>query len=280
MVDRASRELGFSMFNYDDNDVDQSTDQHPQQDAIGYGTHYVCNHDGIYDMSSMTQNKTRKEVKWIHPYMRQHLHSFLKKEVLYFFTQQHEHAIALTTSAKINGIIYRADPGGARSNSYKRGRHDWVSILWSTDKDQRGIPARIITFFRLPTLFADSDDDLPTYYDGYGLYAVVASVPDSLYTTSKSADDGMEINQRCHQATQLVYRSQLEVDPTFSCPSSSPVMMPKLYVVKVDSDKFLDPIIAIPYFWKDKLNEIDWMFVEPRCNWDFLFDQCAKELLP
>jgi hypothetical protein len=55
--------------------------------------------------------------------------------------------------------------------------------------------------------------------------------------------------------------------------------MPKLHVLKVDNDKFLNPVIADPYFWKDKVNEIDWMFVEPHFNWDFLFDQCANELL-
>jgi hypothetical protein len=236
----------------------------------------------------MSGNKTRKQVKFIHPHMHHHLHQFLKAEVIDCFNPGMVKMVFIQTMVKVNGTIYRADLGGAFSNSYQCGRHDWVSIHWAMDdvcRDvrkitmHRGIPARIITFLEVPYITAECQDDMPYFYDGEGLYAVVASLAESLYATTTSTD-GSEINHRCHQATQLVFHSQLEVDPKFSIPSSPGVKMPKLHVLKVDNDKFLNPVIAVPYFWKDKVNEIDWMFVEPRFNWDFLFDQCANELLP
>jgi hypothetical protein len=110
-----------------------------------------------------------------------------------------------------------------------------------------------------------------------GCYAIVASVQKSLYSVSQSAD-GNEINQQCHQSTQLVCYSELEQDSTFLPPNGlDSAKMPKLYAVKVNSHKFVKPVVAIPYLWKDTITELQWMFIEPQTNWDSLFNQCANE---
>jgi hypothetical protein len=194
---------------------------------------------------------------WIHPCMRLHLHNFIKANVFPYLNPAHQ--IQLKTSAKVNGVLYCADPAGARSNAYIRGQHDWVSILWDTDPNN-GIPAQIMVFLELPTLLPSADEnDLPPYYIGPGLYATIASLSESFYTSSAAAD-GTEINHRCHQSLQLLFHSQLEQDRTFYCPNTSDaVQMPKLYA---DCHKFSIPIIAVPYYWKDTSNELEWIFIE------------------
>jgi hypothetical protein len=213
---------------YDDIDDQGPQQQEQQEPAHAYGSQYVCTLDGIYDRSSMSDNKTRKQVKFIHPHMHHHLHQFLKAEVIDYFNPGMVKMVFLKTMVKVNGTIYRADPGGALSNSFQCGRHDWVSIHWARDDvcrdvrkitQHRGIPARINTFLDVPYITAECQDDMLYFYDGEGLYAVVASFAESLYATTTSTD-GSEINHRCHQATQLVFHSQLEVDPKFSIPSS------------------------------------------------------------
>jgi hypothetical protein len=195
--------LGYSLFNHYNDIDDQGPQQQEQQEpAHAYGSQYVCTPDGIYCRSSMSGNKTRKQVKFIHPHMCQHFHQFLTAEVIDYLNPGLVKILSLKTLVKVNGTIYRADPGGALSNSYKHGRHDWVSIHWDMDdvrrdvrriNKHRGIPARIITFFMLPSLTAECQDDMPLFYEGHGLYAVVASLAESLYSTTTSADDS-EIN--------------------------------------------------------------------------------------
>jgi hypothetical protein len=52
---------------------------------------------------------------WIHPCMRLHLHNFIKANVFPYLNPAHQ--IQLKTSAKVNGVLYCADPAGARSNA-------------------------------------------------------------------------------------------------------------------------------------------------------------------
>jgi hypothetical protein len=185
-----------------------------------------------------------------------HVHNFIKVNVLPILPPAYP--LQLKTSAKVDNILYHAD---ARSNAYNGGRHDWVSIQWADELD--ALPARIIVFFELPDLTFQSATDSPPYYSGSELYAIVASVQKSLYSVSQSAD-GNKINQRCHQSTQLVYYSKLEQDSTFLPPNGlDSAKMPKLYAVKVDSHKFVKPVVAIPYLWKDTITELQWMFIQP-----------------
>jgi hypothetical protein len=74
--------------------------------------------------------------------MHLHVHNFIKANVLPILPPAYP--LQLKTSAKVDDILYRVDPTGARSNAYNHGRHDWVSIQWADELDS--LPARILVF--------------------------------------------------------------------------------------------------------------------------------------
>jgi hypothetical protein len=71
------------------------------------------------------------------------VHNFIKVNVLSILPPAFP--LQLKTSAKVDNILYHANPTGARSNAYNCGRHDWVSIQWADKLDS--LPARILVFF-------------------------------------------------------------------------------------------------------------------------------------
>ena len=129
----------------------------------------------------------------------------------------------------------------------------------------------ISKWYEETTANIDIDKDFNSI-DGPGLYCVIASLPESLYVTPTAIDDD---NYRAHQATSIIYYSKLETQPTRRLKKKL-----QLRIVPVNSETFHSPCIAIPYDIDELEEEVEWLFVEPRHEWnEYIYESCMQDLI-
>jgi hypothetical protein len=68
VTDRAARELGHVLIEYDnhtghDPDGDPHGEQKEEEIAVGFGNHYICTSEGIYQTLSLRRNNVRQSAK-------------------------------------------------------------------------------------------------------------------------------------------------------------------------------------------------------------------------
>jgi hypothetical protein len=227
---------------------------------------WYANLSGIFNVKSK-KDEPPVPCSWVHPLMRQHIHNFLVSDLFPFIGEE---KVYLKTFAKVGGFLYRADP--SKVTNYNRGWHDWVNVHWN-DADGGPMPARILTFVEVKTVLNAS-----THINHPGLYAVIASVTESLYSTP--SDSSIGDNFRAHQATRLLYYSKVIPGKEYTATPHLPkCVMPLLYIVRVNENSFLGPVIAVPYNIDECLSDNEWLFIEPTCNWASIYDLCMNDLM-
>ena len=174
--------------------------------------------------------------------------------------------IDLKISAKVDGVLYRADPSSSR--------HDWVNITWPGETDF--FQARIITFFHAstPKGRAPIECGNGTWIHNSGHHAIVQRLEQSIYSVPEDLPDD---NYLAHQESSIVYWSRLSRSP------DGPNDKPLLYVVNL-ANNFHSPVVAVPYDLEDE-TEMEWLVVPATVEWhgiyqtdmDFFFKQ-AKDL--
>ena len=236
--------------------------------VISGGIKYYVTEDGIVVKPKRESrfNRARYLAPFVNPLLQDMTTKILVDVVLPIVEEER---IEMPTFCKVGGVLFRADP--CAITKYDRGRHDWVDIRWDDD-DGGCVPGRIICFLKIKSL-----NDVPghevirEHVHSPGLYAVIASLEQGLY--DKPHDEQYD-NFRVHQSTSLLYWGQV----CMVRDNHGQDKHPDLYIVKVTSDTFGSPIIAIPYDIDDTRLEQDWLFIEPRHQWMTIFQACITEL--
>lgn len=105
-------------------------------------------------------------------------------------------------------------------------------------------------------------------YVNSGVYALVESLPESLYVIPQDDDDDGD-NYLAHQCTRLVYKSGVSIDVETNQPS--------LYLVEV-STMFVEPCVAVPYN-PNQPDGNEYLVLEQRSRWDDVLYDWMGELL-
>jgi hypothetical protein len=225
--------------------------------------------------SSHHTNDPRNPAHWGDPILQMYVTELLQKKVLPGLDFGR---VILKTQAKVDGILFRADPGAVTP------RHDWVNVQWSGGHGV--IPARIMIFFEIPVNSIISgtslDDNDRQVVDGNGLFAVISSLDHSLYVSPNPKTLSNVNHQLAHPQSMLLYWSEL-VHTTRQHRTAHGVVnvpVPTLYLVNV-SATFISPVIAIPYnvTGEDNIDPMWWLFIEPRSKWNDIFRGVMKSMI-
>ena len=128
--------------------------------------------------------------------------------------------VVLKSEVRVHGILYRADPG-----CEGRARHDWVNVQWPGSHGK--VPGQIITLLDLSDVIvppssgyskavASTASAMAT--SGQGVYAIIVSAEQNLYTQPDRRKWPGLLDYKAHQATGIMYWSEIEQDHTTTAP--------------------------------------------------------------
>ena len=120
--------------------------------------------------------------------------------------------VVLKSEVRVNGILYRADPG-----CEGRARHDWVNVQWSGSHGE--VTGQIITLLDLSNVIVTSSSEhskavastasaIPT--SGQGVYAIIVSAEQNLNTQPDQRKRPGLLDYKAHQAAGIMYWSEIE----------------------------------------------------------------------
>ena len=219
------------------------------------GRHFIVNREGMFDQ----RTRPHTLATWPDSVLQKQVTAYLQEHII---DNTATHSVEIVGRCKVGQILYHAQP-------CHKGRpwHDWVHVHWPCWGDEP-IPALIVAFVALQLhrgAWVSDPNVEGQLFEKSGMYALVHALPESLH--EHAIEEGAV---RAHLSTRLVYKSSIAM-------KSDKSNQPQLYLVHVES-MFKGPIAAVPYNIEDP-NGAEWLFLEPRENWNNIFLDWMKELM-
>ena len=238
--------------------------------CMAQGAKWFVDRSGMFVINNKKSLPTVKPTpaSWIKTDLMVQVTDFINEFVLPFVPCGR---VVLKSEVRVNGILYRADPG-----CEGRARHDWVNVQWSGSHGE--VPGQIISLLDLSDVIVTPSSEhskavAPTASaiatSGQGVYAIIVSAEQNLYTQPDQRKRHGLLDYKAHQATGIMYWSEIEHTPI------GKKITPQLHLVNC-ADTFVSPVIAVPYDLSDS-NDIGWLFIEPRHKWNDILHDLMRE---